>query len=277
MSDWSRYAHPAPAFADRAIVCIGAGEYRGNDSEVRDRPLRSHAAVVVSEGSGWFRSQLSTDVAIEAPALIWLFPGIRHSYGPDRSGWTEHWVLFGGTVTRDLDALPAWSPATPVVQLGAVPATLAPTFTRLRSDLAEPGSVGALRASAICYSWLVDLAASAKPAGAPDLVAAFARGATRQVSMEARARELGVSLAELRAETLTATGLTPLQLLIESRLARAQSLLVESDLEVGVIGKTVGFDDPAYFSRQFTRRRGSSPSMFRSEQRRVPSETGEEQ
>ena len=96
----------------------------------------------------------------------------------------------------------------------------------------------------------------------------------RRVPMAIRARELGMSLSELRAATLAATGLTPVQLLIDSRLARAQSLLVETDLEVGAIARQVGFEDPSYFTRQFVQRLGRTPSMFRDEQRRMPMSAG---
>ena len=273
MDNWAIYANPARGLTDVTVACLGAGEYGGSHEGFRGRRLRSHAVVVISEGSGWYSSPLTGDVRVDAPALIWLFPGVAHGYGPHRSGWTEHWILFSGAATRALDELGAWRRAVPVVALDRTPDDLTTTFDRLRDELADSGSIGALRASAVSYAWIVALATSTMRDAAPDLIDAFTRGATRQISMETRAHELGMGVSQLRSATVAATGLTPLQLLIESRLARAQSLLVETDLEVSVIAQQVGFDDPSYFSRQFTQRRGSSPSLFRREQRRMPTLT----
>lgn len=273
MDNWAIYANPARALTDVTVACLGAGEYRGSHEGFRGRQLRSHAVVVISEGTGWYSSPLTGEVRVEAPALIWLFPGVAHGYGPHRAGWTEHWILFSGAATRALDELGAWRRAAPVVPLDRMPESLPTTFARLQEHLTDGSSVGALRASAVSYGWITDLAAMTMPDSAPDLVDALTRGATRQVSMETRANELGMSVPQLRSATVSATGLTPLQLLIESRLARAQSLLVETDLEVSIIAQQVGFDDPAYFSRQFSQRLGSSPSRFRREQRRMPALT----
>ncbi|WP_435748337.1 AraC family transcriptional regulator [Microbacterium sp. PMB16] len=271
MENWATYANPARALVDVTIACLGAGEYAGAHEVVRDRQLRSHALVLISEGRGWYSSPLTGEVPVVAPALLWLFPGVKHGYGPLASGWAEHWVLFSGAATRALDELGAWQRTTPVVSVAEVPDTLGQTFVRLRRHLAHSGPASALRASAVTYAWIGELAALTMSDCPPDSIVAFTRGATRRVSMEVRARELGMGIAQLRAATLAATGLTPLQLLIESRLARAQALLVETRLEVSTIARQVGFDDPSYFSRQFTQRRGRSPSQFREEQRRMPS------
>lgn len=273
MDNWAIYANPARALTDVTVACLGAGEYRGSHEGFRGRQLRSHAVVVISEGSGWYSSPLTGEIRVEAPALLWLFPGVAHGYGPHGAGWREHWILFSGAATRSLDELGAWRRSAPVVSLDRVPESLPSTFERLHELLADGGSASALRASAASYSWIADLAGMTMPDSAPDLIDALTRGATRQVSMETRAHELGMSVPQLRSATVSATGLTPLQVLIESRLARAQSLLVETDLEVSVIAQQVGFDDPSYFSRQFTQRLGSSPSRFRREQRRLPSLT----
>lgn len=270
MQNWAIYANPSRTLADVTIACLGAGEYSGRNEGFRDRRLRSHAAVVVSDGSGWYSSPLTGDVRVEAPALIWLFPGVVHGYGPRREGWTEHWVLFSGAATRALDELGVWRRGSPIVTLDRVPEALAPTFSGLHTDLVDSGNAAALRASATGYAWIAGLAALTMPHAARDRIDAFRCGAARRVPMATRARELGMSLGELRAATLAATGLTPVQLLIDARLARAQSLLVETDLEVGAIARQVGFDDPSYFTRQFSRRLGRSPSMFRDEQRRMP-------
>ena len=53
------------------------------------------------------------------------------------------------------------------------------------------------------------------------------------------------------------------------RMRRAAALLIDSDSPVSVIGREVGYTDPAYFSRRFTRFHGMSPRRFRAQQRAI--------
>ena len=52
-------------------------------------------------------------------------------------------------------------------------------------------------------------------------------------------------------------------LIHERLLLEARRLLAYSDLDVTTISYSLGFKDPAYFSRFFTRREAMSPSAFR--------------
>ncbi len=60
-----------------------------------------------------------------------------------------------------------------------------------------------------------------------------------------------------------ATGLTPSEYLINLRLAKAVELLNSTDLSIAEISVKVGFDDPAYFARQFKKTMGLSPSSYK--------------
>ena len=53
------------------------------------------------------------------------------------------------------------------------------------------------------------------------------------------------------------------------RLGRAKELLAATELPVAAVARRVGYDDPAYFSRLFTRRVGMAPVRFRAQQSRV--------
>ncbi|MFS0895105.1 helix-turn-helix domain-containing protein [Microbacterium sp. 179-I 3D3 NHS] len=272
MENWAAYTRPPQMIADLSVACSGAGEFSGHAEGFRGRRLRTHAAVVVSEGSGWFSSAATGNVALTAPVLMWLRPGVEHGYGPTVGGWKEHWILYSGSTTRLFDEVAARARALPIRALDALPGALGDVFARLRIALAGSDILDALRASAVCYEWLTELSSASPDQDAPDLIDAFTRDCADLVPMASRARRLGVDLPTLRAATIAATGLTPLQLLIEARLSRAQSLLAETDLDMSAIASRVGFDDPAYFSRQFARRRGLSPTAFRQEQRRASGE-----
>ena len=50
---------------------------------------------------------------------------------------------------------------------------------------------------------------------------------------------------------------------------RAKELLAATDLPVAAVARRVGYDDPACFSRLFTRRVGLAPVRFRAQQGRT--------
>jgi AraC family transcriptional activator of pobA len=77
------------------------------------------------------------------------------------------------------------------------------------------------------------------------------------------ARVLNVSPTHLGRLTRAATGVSPLQL-IESRCLReARRQLAYTNLSITTIAYALGYADPAYFSRVFTRDAGISPRDFR--------------
>ena len=78
-----------------------------------------------------------------------------------------------------------------------------------------------------------------------------------------RARRAGVGVTVLREQVLAETGLTPHEVVLRTRLARAQHLLTSSELSITQIATQVGYDDPAYFSRFFRARTGMAPQDFR--------------
>ena len=62
-----------------------------------------------------------------------------------------------------------------------------------------------------------------------------------------------------------ATGLPPHRYQIVMRMERARAMLLSSPFSIAEVGAAVGYDDPAYFSRLFTRETGVSPSRWRRE------------
>ncbi len=60
------------------------------------------------------------------------------------------------------------------------------------------------------------------------------------------------------------TGIPINRYLTEVRLSKAEELLSQANLEIKQIAYRVGFRDPLYFSRIFSRHRGLPPSKFRS-------------
>jgi AraC family transcriptional activator of pobA len=83
------------------------------------------------------------------------------------------------------------------------------------------------------------------------------------MSLAQYANTLGVTQTRLREASLMVTGLLPNQLIQQRILLEAQRALLNSTMTIAQTAYYLGFNDPAYFSRFFTKAMGQSPRMYR--------------
>jgi AraC family transcriptional activator of pobA len=84
----------------------------------------------------------------------------------------------------------------------------------------------------------------------------------------AYAARLGVSPTTLRTACATVAGTPPAEILNLRAFLEARRSLCYSNQSVAEIAYNLGFVDPAYFTRSFTRHAGRSPRQFRTEYER---------
>jgi AraC family transcriptional activator of pobA len=77
------------------------------------------------------------------------------------------------------------------------------------------------------------------------------------------AEKLGITAAHLNVLCRRAAGKSALELIHERMLLEAKRNLVYTSMTVSVVSYTLGFSDPAYFTRFFKRRTGLAPKDFR--------------
>ncbi|MFF8603057.1 helix-turn-helix domain-containing protein [Streptomyces sp. NPDC015232] len=267
---WMRYFTPSPAHHRLGLVCLGVGLQHGALPTVGPRTLDHHVAVLVSSGGGWYRGPDGRRTTVTAPAVIWLTPGVPHHYAADPgTGWDESFVDFTGPATATYTELGYIEPERPVVPLtDAAPARAA--IGRI-ARAARPGNpLLEVETAAAVHELLVALRrarADTNADGAP-VLAALARDAFTRLSVAEHAARHGMTPAELRTAVRRAAGCSPKDYLLTVRLGRAKELLAATDLPVAAVARRVGYDDPAYFSRLFTRRVGTAPVRFREQQGR---------
>ncbi|HEX6445598.1 MAG TPA: AraC family transcriptional regulator [Streptosporangiales bacterium] len=268
----SGYRTPSAAHRALGLVCLGAGVQHGPVPPVEARTLGHYAAVLVTAGSGHLAlSSPPFRADVDAPLLFYLHSGMCHSYAPDERGWSERWVLFDGAATRayaELGYLPA---DPPVVGLRQV-APVADVLDRLVQVCRRDEGRADVEAAVLVHELLVTVRRQTMPAPhEPDqvaVVAAVRAGACTAMSVADRARELGLSVKALRAAVRAVAGCGPRELVLRVRLNEAKTLLAESHASVARVARMVGYDDPAYFSRLFTRRVGITPRDFRHQETR---------
>jgi len=91
----------------------------------------------------------------------------------------------------------------------------------------------------------------------------IARCLTEHLSVRHYALELGVTPARLNAACRKVAGCSTLHLLHAALLAESKRALLYTAMPVSEIAYSLGFDDPAYFSRFFSQRTNRTPSQFR--------------
>lgn len=84
-----------------------------------------------------------------------------------------------------------------------------------------------------------------------------------ELRLEQLCRIAGMSRATLERQFRAAFGTSVIGQVIARRLQAAQELLLSGDLTVAEIAGRVGFRDPNYFTRCFTRSHGLTPTAYR--------------
>jgi AraC-like DNA-binding protein len=84
------------------------------------------------------------------------------------------------------------------------------------------------------------------------------------ISLRDVAQALGYSPAHLTHRFAVLTGTPVTAWIIKRRLSAAQELLAETKQDVVAVCEAVGFGDICYFTRQFVRHVGVTPTQFRS-------------
>ncbi|MDI9834193.1 MULTISPECIES: helix-turn-helix domain-containing protein [unclassified Streptomyces] len=268
---WMRFFTPGPAHHRLGLVCLGVGLQHGRLPTVGPRTLDHHVAVVISAGRGWYATPDGRRTPVTAPALLWLTPGVPHHYAPDPgTGWDEGFVDFTGPATAAYTELGHIEPGRPVVPLADASAPRA-VIARMARAARRDNPLLEVETGAAVHELLVALRrarADLAPDGDP-VLKALARDACLPLTVAGHAARHGMTPAELRTAVRRAAGCGPKDYLLGIRLGHAKELLAGTDLPVAAVARRVGYDDPAYFSRLFTRRVGTPPVRFRAQQGRA--------
>lgn len=87
------------------------------------------------------------------------------------------------------------------------------------------------------------------------------------ISVPKLAAEASLSLSHYRRRFAKLTNTRPNAFFLQQRLQSAQTLLIESILNIDQIAQALGYRDTPFFSRQFKSKTGVPPSQFRAQAR----------
>jgi AraC family transcriptional regulator, transcriptional activator of pobA len=246
--------------------------------------------LIVARGGGQVRIDTAVH-AIDAPMVVGIPPGVVHGFefDPDIEGWV---ISVAESYAAEI--------ASCAPNLIALNDVLEPSILRLsRSALAEHRLIERCREIDQEFRWsalgrVAAIAANLQllflgiarlrheheetALAAGDDAALFARFRALVESWyrEHRAlvdftKSLGVTEKRLAQACHRAVNRTPLEVIHDRIAIEAKRSLLYTSMTISEVGYSLGFQDPAYFSRFFTRAAGLAPRAFLKQERRKKS------
>ncbi|KIL36809.1 AraC family transcriptional regulator [Gordoniibacillus kamchatkensis] len=266
--------NPFPSKGELVVLFAG-NEQTGPTHQVGPQVRDYHLVHYVVSGRGRFRC-MGRDYELGPGELFFIFPGELVYYESDADDpWRYRWIGFRGENADRLLAMVDLSPHRPTLRAvsGRRNAALFHTVERTLL-LGDPGCD--LRAEGYMRLLLGDWAQSRMSVPASKQAEHPARHHVEQairwlnlqyskpISIEEMAHTFGYHRTYLSKIFKQFTGLPPMGYLLKVRMERARQLLQEP-LTIEQVASSVGYPDALYFSKQFKKWYGCTPSEFRTQ------------
>ena len=243
-------------------------------STKRGRILDEYQLVYICSGRGMLETSSAGRMNISEGTMFMLFPGEWHTYSPDRStGWSQYWIGFKGA---DIDLRMDkgfFSRQNPIFNIGIneqmsrlfleavdIAAVEKSHFQQLLSGIAFHIIGLMLNLDANNRIDKIDSTIATKIQTSKEIML---RNIFYDFSLQDLAQEIGMSYSNFRKRFKEYTGFSPAAYMQSLRINKAISLLETSDMSVKEIAYTLKFDSADYFSAQFKKKTGKSPSVYR--------------
>jgi len=232
----------------------------------RGRVLHEFQLVYITRGSGQFASKQIQQCEIHEGTVIVLKPGEWHTYRPDETtGWECYWVGFSGLVTENLNTI------NPLIKIGFDEEMVA--LYRKILDISNgerPGYqqlLSGISIHLVAYLFFREKDKNWRDKEVLDKIdkaRLFIREKINtQLSPEEIAASLNMSYTWFRRMFRQYTGLAPAQYITQFKIQKAKEMLSVSSKTIKEIAIELGFESIDYFSTQFRKQTGQTPTQFR--------------
>lgn len=239
----------------------------------KGRILQEYQLCYISEGLGWFKSSSCPLCEIKSGMMFLLFPNEWHTYSPKaNSNWKQYWIGFKG-INIDLRVKnKLLKKENPIFNVGINDNII--NLFRHAIDVALnesshfqillAGIANHLLGLMFCLDQNEKLNDNKTIISKIDLARGWMHEELEtQVSIQDIANRLGMSYSSFRKYFKNYTGISPAHYLKDIRLQHAKALLRTTDMSIKEIAYRLHFETSDYFSSQFHKKMGISPTEFR--------------
>lgn len=258
-----------PVVGKLLVTDAGCFPHAARHGRSRPRGAPEHVFLVCTDGEGWCHIE-GEDTIVTRGGAVLIPAGRAHAYGASQDDpWTLWWFHFTGADAVDLVAAANAAAGGHVTHLRD-PAPVASLISQVIDALDAGLTVAALtRATGAAWHALAQIIATGRRTPGTSLsplerAVEHLRATTpKRTAVPALASLVGLSASQLSALFREHLGVSPLQFQVQLRMARARELLDGTALPIAAVARETGYDDPMYFSRQFTRLHNTTPTAYR--------------
>lgn len=276
----SHYHTPGPAVLAAFPSVLRAGHLQASsDYAVERRSSQGHDLLYCIAGAGVVHTGGRAH-SVEAGELAWIngYEPHAHHADPDRP-WELLWLRVDGAGVAALHVL-LGADRNPVFRFSPTSRSAVRSCFRAILDLMSGAELHREEDIYVAFARLVSLLRRARqtaagPAGGKtpnELEAVMRRMALypqQPWSAVELARLAGMSVTRFYRAFRGITGSSPIDWLRRERINLAKRRLLETDAPIRAVAEQAGYNSPFFFSRDFKRHTGQSPSEFRSQERRL--------
>lgn len=239
---------------------------------------KQYILIYCVEGSGWFEIE-GVRQKVNPEHFFILPKGKAHSYGCSSTNpWTIYWLHFDGEkagfFSEGLDKPMMVSPQKNSriedrLQLfEEIFATLKNGYSKNNLDYSISSLFHFLGSLKFLGAYRESIFNNQTPHDETDDAIHFMReNIHKRITLTEISNHVGFSESHFSTLFRKKTGFSPLNYLTQLKIQQACHFLDFSDMKINQISMSIGFDDPFYFSRIFTKTMGVSPSEYRSKKK----------
>lgn len=235
------------------------------------RVLDNYQLIYISRGRGWYHSA-NQKIEVRSGSMLIIPPYTWHSYYPDqKTGWQEHWIGMRGKHIDERYRNGFFSQDKVIHYIGfreyiidqykeAIELAIKekPGYQQLLAAIANN-----ILASVIYYdrngSYSNDLMADKI-----NLARSIMReNVLNEINLEEVAEKINMSYSWFRKTFKEYTNLSPAHYMVQLKLQKAKSMLLNSTMSVKEISFLLNYEDAAYFSSIFKKYIGCTPSEYK--------------
>lgn len=244
-----------------------------SEHSIGPRVMDNYKLVYVVKGHGIFR-QNDKEYYISSGEMFALFPGVKHFYRADlKDPWEFLWVSFNGNICKSVMDSFNLTPHSPVIKCSQDIA-IVQLMNNIIDELEDDIVPYALKATGFLYELFSELILFTQKINMNPVIKVKEESIRKamtlielnyynDIDVDVLCKHVNFSRSHFSRLFRKETGMSIPEYINKVRIQRAKALMHNTDLNIQEISKSVGFDDPFYFSRLFKKLEGHSPSVFK--------------